>query len=283
MAPSGNTRNRRTTPLNPGLIVTPQIRPPVPPPPPPPPGSLILLPPELRLIMYDNYISQHQPERMVVTSWPMKGPKSRTRTRPRSNRDQAILRMVRGPSLYLAAKWITFEMDANFPLGVLQRSPDMFRVEVDISSPYFSDSIWNMVSLLNSPQLTNKMWNIEVAGWTSISFRGLVNMIHDCGTIPYIGIVLLTRNPVWTRCWDRGVQQLLNGFFSHIILYGRGPMAVNNIPVIAQSVWTYLHPDVQAPVGVAARATWIVRKQMREWMNRDFHLSNSSDEALRRS
>lgn len=263
--------------MNPGLPNTPRVRPP---PGTPPGDSFARLPLELRYMIYDDYMSKNSLAPIMITTYRIKGRKASRGVRRRP--DQTWFRVVRGPALLLSTRWIEWEMDL---LRLLRRRQRSFYIRVDLSSADYADSIRGMIDLLRTDALMNKIWAVEFTGWTSMSFRGLVYMIHDHGAIDHIRIAMVSRVSTWMRCYDGRVRAVLHNFLNDVTMFGRFLPVVaygrGNIETVANRVWNYLHPTLPQP-GFSTQ-NWRERKQIEGWMNESYHRCNSVEEALQKS
>jgi hypothetical protein len=202
--------------------------------------------------------------------------KERSCSEDRSVVDKRVLSIKSGTLVSLGSR---------FELPIRNHTRELW-IEVDISSRNIHNSLWAICATLNVQQgLDNNVFGVLFKGWTSISFRALVFLISDCGSIAQIKTRLLHGAYGWINADTVHMRDILNPFYTEVFEYGRVPSGQHNVPYISRSLWTYLNLPRTPPIGATAAAIEQpdTRRQMRAFMNTGFNRSRNADEALRKS
>jgi hypothetical protein len=208
--------------------------------------------------------------------------------RPKKN-DRARktdLWLTSGHFLSNLARWLAWEADSNYPFGIIRENESDLWVEIDIASRNIHNSLWAICATLNAQQrLDNNIFGVLFKGWMSISFRALVFLISDCGSIAQIKTRLLNGAYGWINTDSVHMRDILNPFYTEVLEYGRVSSGQHNVSYISRSLWTYLNPPRTPPIGATAAAIdqLDTRRQMHAFMNTGFHRSRNADKALQKS
>jgi hypothetical protein len=239
------------------------------------PTGIPKLPPELRSMIWkaSTKDSKYSDLKLAIR------PKKRRRA-PKTE-----LWLLNGHPLSQISYLLCREADENYPFEIIRENEGEMTVQIDISSRNKHHSLWGICTALSAQGIYDKIMQVEITGWTCISFRALVHLIIDCGCIPHIRGRVSTTGFGWSRCYANDVYKLLRAFDTDVTKHGRHIVGINNVPYVSGKLWTYLNPPKDPPVGVPAAAPeqWDTRKQIRAWMNTGFHVSRNADEALRKS
>lgn len=207
------------------------------------------------------------------------------------NDQQTNLFLVHGHPLSYISRALVWDADGTYPFGIIRNNRLPLLVQVDMSSSNPHHSLSAILAVLNAqPGFQDRVKRIKFAGWESISFRGLVQLIIDCETDNHIRGILLQSKYTWSGCQSHALGTELTRFWKDVSIFAMAPPLgapplLDPFGYVARCLWTYLNPDPVRPTigGPVWLARWTRQRQMRERMNSGFFSSQNVTEALQRS
>jgi hypothetical protein len=219
------------------------------------PGTSVL-PPELRMMVWEASNEGDRNNELTLACRPEKQGRGR----------RGHLWLISGHTLSKLAGFLGWEADADYPFNIIRDSYGGLTVQVDVSSRKKNHSLWAICATLSAQEgdLVDWIDYIQIKGWTSMSFRALVHLTVDCGSIAPVRSQTLMLGCLWADYMSGNVEKHLDLMYSGTFKYGRRTVGINNIPYVARKLWTYLSPPAHTPMaGHAALEEWATRHQTR--------------------